>query len=259
MTTSKLMHHTERKRIVIKLGGSMLERLSDEFFMKFMELRNEGNEIIIVHGGGPFINEALKKNGIDSKIDDGIRVTCEKSIAIVKQVLVGEVNTCLVHQLNQKGIEAIGLNGFDGKLLECSMLDEKRYGFVGDIQSVNNKIIEKLFAASIVPVISCLGATNDGIALNVNADTVASKVALEIGANSLLLVTDTPGIKIDSQLQQVASPSQLSEWVGTGDIYGGMIPKVNAAIACLNAGIPTVQIVDQYLTGTMIAYEEVLN
>lgn len=103
----------------------MLERLSDEFFLKFHEMRNEGKEIIIVHGGGPFINKALKENGIESVIDNGIRVTCEKSIAIVKQVLIGDVNTSLVHQLNKNGIEAIGLNGFDGKLLECSVLDEK--------------------------------------------------------------------------------------------------------------------------------------
>lgn len=237
----------------------MLERLSDEFFLKFHEMRNEGKEIIIVHGGGPFINKALKENGIESVIDNGIRVTCEKSIAIVKQVLIGDVNTSLVHQLNQNGIEAIGLNGFDGKLLECSILDEKKYGFVGDIQSVNNNMIEKLLAAKIVPVISCIGSTIDGNALNINADTVASFTALATGADSLLLVTDTPGIKIDSTIQQIISPAQIANWIEDGNIYGGMIPKVNAAIACLDAGIPTVQIVDQFLTGTVIAYEGVLN
>ncbi|WP_347178033.1 acetylglutamate kinase [Sporosarcina thermotolerans] len=220
MTTSKSMHHTEHKRIVIKLGGSMLERISDEFFTNFNEMRNEGNEIIIVHGGGPFINEALKENGIESKIDNGIRVTCEKSISIVKQVLIGDVNTSLVHQLNQNGIEAIGLNGFDGKLLECSILDEKRYGFVGDIQSVNKTMIEKLLAANIVPVITCIGSTNDGHSLNINADTVASFIALAIGADSLLLVTDTPGIKINSKIQQIVSPEQVANWIEDGDIYG---------------------------------------
>ncbi|GEN83928.1 acetylglutamate kinase [Sporosarcina luteola] len=259
MITSKSMHHTERKRVVIKLGGSTLERLSEGFFTRFNELRNEGYEVVIVHGGGPFINEALKETGIESKIDHGIRVTCEKSIEIVKQVLIGNVNTSLVHQLNRNAVEAIGLNGFDGKLLECSMLDEKRYGFVGNIHAVNQTMIEKLLVAEMVPVISCIGSTNDGFALNINADTVASAIAFAIGAESLLLVTDTPGIKIENQIKQSATPGQIAKWIENGDIYGGMIPKVNAAVACLDAGVATVQVVDQYLTGTMIAFEEVLN
>jgi acetylglutamate kinase len=253
------MHHTDRKRIVIKLGGSMLEGLHNDFFKKFHELQSEGNDIIIVHGGGPSINAALQENAITSVIDNGIRVTCEKAISIVKDVLIGEVNTSLVHQLNHEGIEAIGLSGFDGKLLTCTLLNEKRYGFVGDIQAVNESLLEKLLAAGMVPVVSCIGATECGKPLNINADTVASKIALAVGATSLMFVTDTPGIMIGNEVQHTVSSASIANWIEDGDIYGGMIPKVNAATACLDAGVPSVQIVDQYLEGTTIGLEEVFN
>jgi len=259
MTTSKSMLHTDRKRIVIKLGGSMLEGLQSGFFNTFHKMQSEGYEIVIVHGGGPSINAKLREYAIESTIDNGIRVTCEKSIAVVKDVLIGEVNLLLVNQLNREGIEAIGLNGFDGKLLTCTLLDEERYGFVGHIQDVNARLLEKLLAAGIVPVISCIGATECGKPLNINADTVASKIALAIHANSLLLVTDTPGITIKDEIQTAVSPKEIVSWIEAGDIYGGMIPKVHAAIDCLDAGIPTVQIVDQQLGGTTIGYEEVFS
>jgi acetylglutamate kinase len=253
------MLHTDRKRIVIKLGGSMLEGLHSEFFTKFHELQSEGNDIVIVHGGGPSINAALVKNSIESTIDNGIRVTCDKAISVVRDVLIGEVNPLLVHQLNREGINAIGLSGFDGKLMTCSLLDEKRYGFVGNIQAVNESLLEKLIAAGMVPVVSCIGATECGKPLNINADTVASKIALAIGATSLMFVTDTPGIMIGNEVQHTVSSTAIANWIEAGDIYGGMIPKVQAATACLDAGVPSVQIVDQYLKGTTIKYEEVLN
>ncbi|MGN7388089.1 acetylglutamate kinase [Sporosarcina sp. SAFN-015] len=259
MITSKSMLPTDHKRIVIKLGGSMLEGLQSGFYKKLHEMRNEGYEIIIVHGGGPSINDKLKKNAIESIIDNGIRITCDKSISIVKDVLIGEVNPFLVHQLNCADIDAIGLSGFDGKLLTCSLLDEKRYGFVGNIQKVNDRLLEKLLASGIVPVISCIGATECGKPLNINADTVASKVALAMRAKSLIFVTDTPGIKIGSEIQTAVSPAEIADWIDVGDIYGGMIPKVHAAMDCLDAGVPSVQIVNQHLVGTTIGFEEVFS
>lgn len=237
----------------------MLEGLQSEFFKKFHDMQSEGFEIIIVHGGGPSINAKLQKNAIESAIDHGIRVTCEKSIAIVKDVLIGEVNPSLVHELNREGIEAIGLSGFDGKLVTCTLLDEDRYGFVGNIQAVNNRLLEKLLAVGIVPVISCIGATECGKPLNINADTVASKIALAIEATSLMFVSDTPGIKIGNEIQTAVSPVEIESWIEAGEIYGGMIPKVHAAIDCLDAGVPSVQIVNQHLEGTIIGFEEVFS
>ena len=257
MTTSKSTQHTAPKRIVIKLGGSMLEGLNENFFTNFKELQAAGNELIIVHGGGPAINKALEKNGVTSTTINGFRVTSAEAISIVQSTLVGQVNPALVHQLNKSGIAAIGLSGHDGNLLACTILDQALYGFVGEIKQVNSALLETLLANGITPVISSISCTNDGTPLNINADTVASKIALAIKAESLQLVTDTPGIKIEGQVQQVVTSSDITNWISSGDIYGGMIPKVTAALDCLAAGIPSVQIVDEQLKGTTILHQEV--
>lgn len=259
MTMSKSMHHIARKRIVIKLGGSMLEGLCATFLKQFHQLQQDGYDVVIVHGGGPAINAALANAGIDSKIDNGLRVTCEKSSAVIKRVLISDVNTALVHQLNKEGIPAIGLSGFDGKLLTCSLLDAERYGLVGKIEKVNAHLLDTLLEAGILPVISCIGASVEGKALNINADTVASEVALAIGAQGLMLVTDTAGIHVGNAKQHAATPSLLTKWIDEGAIYGGMIPKVQAALTCLEAGIPAVHIVNHQLDGTIIEFEEVFS
>ncbi|MFJ7936197.1 acetylglutamate kinase [Sporosarcina sp. NPDC096371] len=251
------MQPIERKRIVIKLGGSMLEGLQDSFFKKCAQLQDAGNDLVIVHGGGPAINQQLAKNGVTSTVVSGIRVTSQEAVGIVQSTLIGQVNPALVHQLNKGGIKAIGLSGYDGKLLSCTLLDEELYGAVGEIQHVHAELLETILASGLVPVLSCMGATDEGAPLNINADTVASEVALAIKAESLLLVTDTPGIKIQDEVQRVVTPVAIAQWIGTGDIYGGMLPKVNAALDCLDAGIPSVHIVGQELEGTSIESEGV--
>ncbi|MFB5086114.1 acetylglutamate kinase [Psychrobacillus sp. PGGUH221] len=258
MTTSKSTQPIAPKRIVIKLGGSMLEGLNENFFTNFKKLQAAGNEIIIVHGGGPAINKELAKNNITSTSINGIRVTSEEAIGIVQSTLVGQVNPTLVHQLNKSGIVAIGLSGYDGNLLECTFLDKETYGFVGEINKVNCAMLETLLANGITPVISSISCTDNGTPLNINADTVANKVALAIKAESLQLVTDTPGIKIEGEVQQVVTSTAIAEWITSGEIYGGMIPKVTAALDCLAAGIPSVQIVGEQLEGTTILHQGVL-
>jgi len=243
--------------MVIKLGGSMLEGLNEEFYKNVTQLQKAGNEVVIVHGGGPFINKELAKNKVLSSVVNGIRVTSKEAVNIVQSTLIGRVNPTLVHQLNKGGIDAIGLSGYDGKLLTCTVLNEELYGFVGEIQHVRTELIEKFLHDGLVPVISCIGATEDGAPLNINADTVASKIALAINADSLLLVTDTPGIQIEGSVRHMASPTEIVQWIETGEIYGGMLPKVKAALDCLDAGIPSVQIIGQQLEGTIIKCEEV--
>lgn len=235
----------------------MLSGLNKNFFTNFKKLQTAGNEIIIVHGGGPAINKELAKNNITSTTINGIRVTSEKAIGIVQSTLIGQVNPTLVHQLNKNGIAAIGLNGYDSNLLVCTILNKETYGFVGEIQTVNNSLLEMLLVNGITPVISSISCTENGIPLNINADTVASKVALAIKAESLQLVTDTPGIKIDGIVQQNVTSPEIADWIISGEIYGGMIPKVSAALDCLKAGIPSVQIVDEQLKGTTILQQEV--
>lgn len=257
MTMSKSTQLTARKRIVIKLGGSMLEGLNETFFANFKRLQEQGNDLLIVHGGGPAINKQLAKNNVVSTALNGIRVTSQEAVHIVQSTLIGQVNPALVHQLNKAGIKAIGLSGYDGSLLTCTFLNKEVYGFVGDIIDVNSALLDTLLANGIVPVIACIGCTEDGEVLNINGDTVASEVALAMKADSLLLVTDTPGIKIEGEVQSLIFPSAIANWIEAGDIYGGMIPKVSAALNCLTAGIPSVQIVGDQLEGTTILHQEV--
>lgn len=238
--------------MVIKLGGSTLEGLNDDFFDNFKKLQDSGVELIITHGGGPAINRELAVRDIESHTLNGIRVTSEAAMDVVQSTLIGNVNPALVHELTTAGIAAVGLNGFDGQLLVADFLDKEIYGFVGEVQSVNTSLLEALIAAGIVPVIACVGADLKGQALNINGDTVASEVALAVGAESLLLVTDVSGIRIQGDYQTEVTPSLIAQWIEEGHIYGGMIPKVQGAIDCLNAGIPSVQIVGDTLVGTTI-------
>ena len=254
MTTFKSTHHTARK-MVIKLGGSTLEGLNEAFFRNFKALQDEGYQLIITHGGGPAINRELAKANISSHTVNGLRVTSEDMIDIVQSTLIGKVNPALVHELNAAGITAVGLNGFDGTLLESTYLDKETYGFVGEVTNVNTALLDALTATGIVPVIACIGATKEGQALNINGDTVASEIALAVKAESLLLVTDVSGIRINDEYQKEVTEANINGWIEEGHIYGGMIPKVQGAVACLHAGIPSVQIVNDTLTGTTIKNE----
>ncbi|MED3662534.1 acetylglutamate kinase [Ureibacillus terrenus] len=258
MTTCKSTQVTARKRIVIKLGGSTLEGLNEAFFSNFKTLQEDGYEIIITHGGGPAINRELEKRDVPSHKINGIRVTNEEAMEIVQSTLIGQVNPKLVHDLNQAGIQAIGLNGFDMNLLECEFLDFETYGYVGEIKKIDTAIIDILTANNVVPVISCIGATETGQGLNINGDTVASEIALAVGAERLLLVTDVSGIRIGGEYQKEVTPEQIRQWIEEGEITGGMIPKVEGAIRVLNAGIPKVEIVDDTLTGTTITSKELV-
>ncbi|MCY9547625.1 acetylglutamate kinase [Lysinibacillus xylanilyticus] len=255
MTTFKSMPHTARKRVVIKLGGSTLEGLNESFFENFKKLQESGIELIITHGGGPAINRELAVRGIESHALNGIRVTSEAAIDIVQSTLIGKVNPALVHELTTAGIAAIGLNGFDGQLIIADYLDKDVYGFVGEVKTVNTSLLEAIISAGVVPVIACIGSGEHGQALNINGDTVASEIALAIDANSLILVTDVSGIRINEEYQLKATPSFINQWIEEGHIYGGMIPKVQGALECLSAGIPSVQIVGESLVGTTILSE----
>lgn len=258
MTTFKSTHHTARKRVVIKLGGSTLEGLNEAFFENFKKLQDEGIELIITHGGGPAINRELAIRQVESHVLNGIRVTSEQAIDIVQSTLIGKVNPALVHELTTAGIAAIGLNGFDGQLISADFLDKEVYGFVGEVKAVNTSLLETIIRSGIVPVIACVGVSAEGQALNINGDTVASEIALAVNADSLLLVTDVKGIRIQDEYQQQVTPSLIERWIEEGQIYGGMIPKVQGALDCLHAGIPSVQIVGDALVGTTILSEELV-
>lgn len=243
--------------MVIKAGGSTLEGLNEAFFRNFKALQEQGIQLIITHGGGP-INRELAAAGIESHTVNGLRVTSKEIIGIVQSTLIGKVNPSLVHELHSANISAIGLNGFDDGLLESEFLNYETYAYVGEVKHVNINMLNTLTEGGIVPVVACIGATKDGQALNINGDTVASEIALAVGADCLLLVTDVAGIRIKDEYQTEVTPRLIEQWIDDGHIYGGMIPKVQGALNCLKAGIPSVQIVNETLTGTTILSEELV-
>ncbi|WP_312755860.1 acetylglutamate kinase [Rummeliibacillus suwonensis] len=258
MTMSKSMPHTDHKKLVIKLGGSMLAGLDPSFFATLKNHLAKGDEIIIVHGGGLAINAALQDSNIAYKTVNGIRFTSKEAVGIVQKALVDQVNPLLTNELNASGIQSIGLNGIDGTIFESDFLDKSTYGYVGKIKNVHHETIQKYLEEGKLPVIACFGATEEGIPLNINGDTVASELALALDADALLLVTDTAGIKINDEVQKEVNPEKIRQWIQSEDIYGGMIPKVQAAIECLEAGIPAIHIVNQHFEGTKISKEGVL-
>lgn len=240
---------------VIKLGGSLLSALTPAFYTKLLDLIKAGHSLVIVHGGGPAINKQLAEKKIETPVIKGLRVTSKKAAEVVQSTLVGLVNPSLVHQLNAVGVRAVGLNGFDDTILDCDYLDQKTYQCVGEIKEVKTDLLHTLIQGGFVPVISCIGGTKSGQPLNINADTVAGKVAHSLQADELLLVTDTPGIKINNQTQKHISPAHVTDWIRSGDIYGGMLPKVQAALNCLEEGVASVHIVGESLKGTKISQE----
>ncbi|MGM0902409.1 MAG: acetylglutamate kinase [Bacillota bacterium] len=231
------------KTIVIKCGGSVLDELSPAFFDALHSLKNDGYHPVIVHGGGPAINAMLDLYKIDSKFHNGLRVTCEKTMEVVEMVLSGKTNRQLVSLLAEGGLDAIGLNGSDGGCLVADFINKEELGFVGTVTMVNKELINKLIESELIPVITPIGASEDGNRLNINADYAAAAVAKALGAERCLFVTNVDGILVEGELIEETSSSEIQEYIASGHIYGGMIPKVESAISVLDKGINRVMIV----------------
>ena len=182
------------RKIVIKYGGSVMERdiLKKAIFRDIALLASVGVRPIIVHGGGPEINNWLIKLKIKPKFERGLRVTDEKTMEIVEMVLMGRVNKQIVRGINETGATSIGLSGLDGNLIQARKLKSSSHGFVGDISKINSSILDPLIDKGYIPVISSIGSSSNGISLNINADYVAGEIAAAINAEKLILLTDTP-------------------------------------------------------------------
>ncbi|MBY0095324.1 acetylglutamate kinase [Mesobacillus maritimus] len=231
------------KSIVLKCGGSVLDELSPAFFEAIHSLKKNGYKPVIVHGGGPAINTMLDLYKIDSKFHNGLRVTCDKTMEVVEMVLSGKTNRQLVSLLAEGGLNAIGLNGSDGGCLVADFINKEDLGFVGTVTMVNKEIINKLIDSDLIPVITPIGATEDGERLNINADYAAAAVAKAIDAERCIFVTNVEGILINGELIEETSTTEIQEYISDGHIYGGMIPKVESAISALDKGINQVMIV----------------
>nr|WP_307726401.1 acetylglutamate kinase [Trichlorobacter sp.] len=246
------------KTFVIKYGGHAMsdERLKESFALDVIMLKSLGINAVIVHGGGPQINETLKRYGIVSEFVRGMRVTDSETMSVVEMVLVGQVNKEVVGYLNQHGGKAVGLCGKDGSLLlsrkllqevtaENGTVEQIDIGYVGDVVKVNTDLIKTLEQGGYLPVIAPVGVGLEGESYNINADVVAGRVAAALNAEKLILLTDTPGVlDKDKKLIQKISVAQMHVLIEDESITGGMIPKVVCCAEALNDGVKKAHIID---------------
>ena len=237
------------KVIVIKYGGNAMinEELKEAVMGDVVLLSLIGIKVVLVHGGGPEINDMLKKINKKSEFIDGLRVTDKETMDIVQMVLAGKVNKSLVQLINQKGGKALGLCGADGEMIITKKLDEV-HGFVGEITEINTKIIEDALNNGYIPVISTIGCDREGNTYNVNADTAASRIAGALRAESLISMTDIIGLLADvndpSTLIKAVNVSEVKELINDGIISGGMIPKVDCCVDAIRRGVNKSFIID---------------
>ncbi|QAY67796.1 acetylglutamate kinase [Paenibacillus protaetiae] len=236
------------KRFVMKCGGSTLAALPDAFFEDLRKLQQSGVHPVIVHGGGPAINETLAKLGIESSFVNGLRVTTAEVLGVVEMVLGGRINKEIVRKIQTSGAEALGLSGIDGRLMEAKpVANSDEIGFVGDVTHVNASVIEGIMQMNYIPVIAPIGIDREGQTYNINADTAAGAVASHLGVEQMIVVTDVPGIMktVDGEKQvlPVVTVAEIEAMIESGEIYGGMIPKVRAAIQCIQGQVREVVIV----------------
>ncbi|MGN7297822.1 acetylglutamate kinase [Ferdinandcohnia sp. SAFN-114] len=222
--------------IVIKCGGSILSELSDSFFNSIKELKNSGYNVVVVHGGGPEIAQTLASLNLKSEFVNGLRKTTKEVLNVVEMVLSGTVNKKVVVELGKAGIPAVGLSGCDAELIKVKPVDLEKLGYVGEIVDVNVSFLEFLISQNYVPVISPIGIDEDFSKFNINADTAAASVAIALQAKHLLFVTDVDGIKKDGEVLPSLTTDSVLSLIDEGTIYGGMIPKVKAALSALNDG-----------------------
>jgi acetylglutamate kinase len=247
------------KTIVIKYGGNaMVEASLKEGFARDITLMKfVGLNPVVVHGGGPQIGSVLRQMGMDSEFVDGMRVTDEPTMNVVEMVLVGKVNKEIVAQISQQGGRAVGLSGKDGRLILAKKLKFLRpqvedkppelidMGMVGEVVAVNPNIIKTIEDGGFIPVIAPVGVGEAGETYNINADWVASKVAVALNATKLILLTDVEGVMDkEGSLMSSIEVETVQGMLKDGTISGGMIPKLQCAMAAIQHGVDMVHIID---------------
>ncbi|CAB4569627.1 MAG: acetylglutamate kinase [Actinobacteria bacterium] len=240
------------RTVVVKYGGNALAGTSDHdalalFAEDIVLMHTVGIRPVVVHGGGPQINDMLARLNITSTFSQGLRVTDAETMQVVQMVLNGQVNPQIVSAINTHGNVAVGVSGIDGRTLQVTARN-KELGFVGDIDKVRPHVIQGLLDDGFVPVLSTIGVDKDGQSFNINADTAAGAVAEALGAEKIIYLTDIAGLRRDiddaSSLIQRTTVSELQELISTGVISGGMIPKVDSCIQAVRGGVKSAHILD---------------
>ena len=244
------------KTIVIKYGGNAMveERLKESFARDVILLKLVGMNPVVVHGGGPQIDEALKKIGKTGTFIQGMRVTDEETMEVVEWVLGGEVQQDIVMLINHFGGQAVGLTGKDGGLIHAKKMmipsdtepgKKIDIGFVGEIEAINPAVVKALQDDAFIPVISPIGLSAEGQAYNINADLVAGKMAEILHAEKLVMMTNIPGVMDkDGKLLTDLTAREIDALFADGTISGGMLPKISSALDAAKSGVNSVHIID---------------
>jgi acetylglutamate kinase len=247
------------KTIVIKYGGNAMEDevLKRGFARDVVLMKLVGMNPVVVHGGGPQIGELLKELGIVSEFVDGMRVTDSRTMDVVQMVLGGLVNKDIVGLINESGGKAIGLTGKDAGLIRARKMVIERsspelttpeiidIGHVGEVEKIDRTAIDMLVKDDFIPVIAPIGVGEDGASYNINADLVAGKLAEELKAEKLLLLTNVPGLKDkNGNLISIVDANRVQQLIEDGTIEGGMLPKVTCALDAVKGGVNSSQIID---------------
>ncbi|MGA0863839.1 MAG: acetylglutamate kinase [Ilumatobacteraceae bacterium] len=240
------------RTVVVKYGGNALAGATEEdalslFADDIVLMHSVGIRCVVVHGGGPQINEMLERVGVESRFHDGLRVTDSATMDVVRMVLTGKVNPEIVTKINAHGSLAVGVSGEDGRTLQVVKRDPA-LGFVGDVERVRTHVIEGLLADGLVPVVSTVGVDADGQAHNVNADTAAGAIAEALGAEKIIYLTDIAGLRRDvkdasSHIARIDAAS-LERLIADGTVQGGMIPKVESCLRAVKGGVRSAHILD---------------
>jgi acetylglutamate kinase len=245
--------------IVVKYGGHAMvnEELKKDFALDIILMKYVGLKPIVVHGGGPQIGDFLNKLSIESEFVDGMRVTDKKTMDVVEMVLAGKVNKEIVTLINKNGGQSVGLSGKDGQLITAKKMKYYKdkgddqppeiidMGMVGEITSINNRILKSLIEDQFIPVIAPVGAGKKGETYNINADLVAGHIAASLKARKLILLTDTEGV-LDKEgtLISTLRMKEIQQFIDDGTIKGGMIPKIQCCFEAIKGGVKKAHIID---------------
>ena len=239
--------------IVIKIGGVASKQLTPEILTKLSEWQQAGQKIVIVHGGGFAINQLMEENHIPIHKVNGLRVTGQSDMALIREALVDIVGKNLAGELTTTaGLPAYQLVDELSDLVHADFLDQETYGFVGEVKNITNQTLVSLLSQGKLPLIPSLGYSEQGDLLNINADYLARAVAISLGAKKLILLTDVKGVLENGQVLEQLNFVDVQKKIDSGVVTGGMIPKIQSAVQTVQAGVEQVIIGDNLTDGTII-------